>query len=145
MSSRPELVYFIEAVGLDLIKICYARDIRKRMRRLSTGCPAPLRLLGTFPGGLEIERHYHKRLAACRAHGEWFRRSPALDAVLAGLDEPALKKRPRRTGASRMTEEEYRTHTDRLFATWAEQKKQKAAAAAQRRQEKAAQIAARLP
>jgi hypothetical protein len=54
-SETTDLVYFIEAVGLDVIKVGYARDISERMRKLGPGCPAPLRLLGTMPGGLKTE------------------------------------------------------------------------------------------
>jgi hypothetical protein len=84
-----ERVYFIEAVGLDMIKIGYARDIPERLRKLSPGCPVPMRLLGTVPGGLRTEQQYHERLAGCRDHGEWFRRCPELEGVLAAIDKPA--------------------------------------------------------
>lgn len=93
--GRDELVYFIEAVGLDLVKIGYARDIDERLRKLAPGCPAPLRLLGVMPGGPSTEHHLHATLHSLRAHGEWFRRGPDLDAILATLEPPPARiKRP---------------------------------------------------
>jgi len=93
--GRNERVYFIEAVGLDLVKIGYARDIDERLRKLAPGCPAPLRLLGVISGGPSTERYLHVTLEASRAHGEWFRRGPALTEVLATIDPPpAPVRRP---------------------------------------------------
>jgi len=93
--GRNELVYFIEAVGLDVVKIGYARDIDERLRKLAPGCPAPLRLLGVMPGGPSTEHHLHTALYSLRAHGEWFRRGPEMEAILATLQPaPAKRKRP---------------------------------------------------
>jgi hypothetical protein len=94
-TSRASQVYFIEAVGLNLVKIGFARDIGERMRKLRPGCPAPLRLLGTVPGGATKERDFHVELHRLQVHGEWFRRGPALDAILATIDPPGpLAPRP---------------------------------------------------
>jgi hypothetical protein len=79
-------IYFIEAVGLNVVKIGFAKDIAERMRKLRVGCPAPLRLLGTLPGGIREERDLHCTLAKHQAHGEWFRRCPELDAILATIE-----------------------------------------------------------
>lgn len=79
-------IYFVEAVGFDLIKIGYARDIRERMRKLRPGCPAPLKLLGTEPGGAAEERAYHVLFIKHQVYGEWFRRCPEIDFVVARLD-----------------------------------------------------------
>jgi Meiotically up-regulated gene 113 len=125
-SSSLSLVYFVEAVGLDLIKIGHSRDIGKRMRRLSTGCPAPMRLLGTMPGGEKIERHYHERLAAFRVHGEWFRKAPEVASLLAGINavpEPPPQATKRIKFAD--TYEEYEARCTRLFKQWAEEKRLK--------------------
>lgn len=84
-------VYFIEAVGLNLVKIGYARNVAERMRKLRPGCPAPLRFLGTLPGGIREERDLHVTLHKAHAHGEWFRRCPELDAILATIDATNVK------------------------------------------------------
>jgi hypothetical protein len=117
MSSRrrfsPALdafkVYFIEAVGLNVIKIGYARDIGERIRKLRPGCPAPLRLLGTAPGGLSAEQEFHRTLAAHRIHGEWFRRCPELEKVLAGIDAPQPFAPPLMRRSRRLILEDHRT------------------------------------
>lgn len=141
-SRTRSRVYFIEAVGLDLIKIGYTSDLTERLRKLAPGCPAPLRLLGTVPGGLEIERHYHERLAAYRSRGEWFRRSPALDAIVSGLDQPEPPPQKPDPQAAKMNAY-YEANADRLFREWADKKKAKAASRAQRTLA-ADEIAARL-
>lgn len=126
-TSRPgERVYFIEAVGLDLVKIGYTADLTERLRKLAPGCPARLRLLGTVPGGLQIERHYHERLASCRTRGEWFRKSPALDAIIASIDPPQPPPKKPDPQIAKMNAH-YEANADRLFREWAEKKKLKAA------------------
>jgi hypothetical protein len=137
-------VYFIEAVGLNVVKIGFARDITERIRKLAPGCPAPLRLLGTVPGDLKIEQHYHERLAAHRTHGEWFKLCPALEAIISGIDAPNPPPKRPDPRAAKMNAH-YEANADRLFRSWAEQKRQKEEAAARRRQDrKTAEIAARL-
>ena len=98
--GRPgERVYFIEAVGLGVVKIGFARDIGERLRKIAVGCPAPLRLLGTIRGGPSTERHLHVALSAVHVHGEWFRRGPEIDKVLAQIDPPeAPAPRPVKRG-----------------------------------------------
>lgn len=76
-------VYFVEAVGLDMIKIGYALDLAKRFTAMMTSSPAALSLLGTLPGGPREEMELHERLAAHRAHGEWFHKTPEVMAVVA--------------------------------------------------------------
>lgn len=101
-------IYFIEAVGLGLIKIGYANDVSERMRKLRPGCPAPLKLLGRLPGGIREERDLHRQLAKQRAHGEWFRRCPEIDALLQGADKTeiqAAKAAPRKIEDTRTAEQ----------------------------------------
>lgn len=63
----------------DFIKIGFTKgDIAARMAQLQTGCPMPLRLLGTGPGGRFIEKRIHSILSSYRAHGEWFRDEPTV-------------------------------------------------------------------
>lgn len=75
-------VYFIEAAN-GLVKVGQSQSVTSRLEGLRTMSPIPLRLLGTVPGGLELEQRLHRELAASRAHGEWFHPTPALDAVMA--------------------------------------------------------------
>lgn len=87
---KSHLVYFAEAVGLNLIKIGVAADVAKRLEGLRTGCPVPIKLLGTMPGDVEIERFLHQDLAPHRTHGEWFRKSPEVEHYVDCLDKPRL-------------------------------------------------------
>ncbi len=102
-------VYFVEAVGLDVVKIGFARDIGERLRKIAVGCPAPLRLLGTMPGGPAKERDLHVALHASHVHGEWFRRGPDLEKILESVEPPPdLPKRPLRR-SRRLIEENQET------------------------------------
>lgn len=74
-------VYFVEGAGL--VKIGYAAWPIERFFNMLTCCPVPLSLLASMPGGPTIENDLHHRFADDRAHDEWFRRSPAMDEVIA--------------------------------------------------------------
>lgn len=74
-------VYFVEGAGL--VKIGFATFPVERFMGMLTSCPIPLSLLASMPGGPRVEAELHRRFAADRMHGEWFRRSPDLDAVIA--------------------------------------------------------------
>jgi hypothetical protein len=82
------LVYFIEAIGLDMIKIGIAADVGLRLSNLQTSSPVPLKLLGTMPGGKEMEGILHGMLAGQRVRGEWFRRCPKIEQYLEGCNKP---------------------------------------------------------
>lgn len=51
-----QVVYFVEAVGAERVKIGTAADAPSRIADLRTACPLPLRLLGTVEGGRDFER-----------------------------------------------------------------------------------------
>jgi hypothetical protein len=91
--TSGEVVYFVEAVGLDAVKIGWASDLGMRLKGLRTGCPAPLRVLRVIRGGHALELAMHERFKAHRTSGEWFRLS-AIEAAIAALpDEMAAEKR----------------------------------------------------
>jgi hypothetical protein len=69
-------VYFAEADGR--IKIGWSRKVSTRLAQLQTGSGVPIRLLGTMPGGLAVERRIHRQFAAARLSGEWFTATPEL-------------------------------------------------------------------
>lgn len=72
-----EIVYFLKAG--DFIKIGKATGSPEyRVSQLKTGCPFPITTLGYMTGGIKEESRLHKRFAAFRAHGEWFRAEPEL-------------------------------------------------------------------
>ena len=67
-------VYFIACVPLVAVKIGYTRQgTYNRLAALQTGCPAPLKVYGRFPGTYDDERRLHEAFASLRIHGEWFR------------------------------------------------------------------------
>ncbi len=71
-------VYFAESVGR--VKIGWSKKVATRIAQLQTGCPDPIRLLGTTPGGLGLERRLHEQFASARVGGEWFELTPDLRA-----------------------------------------------------------------
>lgn len=79
MSRRPGRVYFIEAIGLDLVKIGWtAGEVRTRLKALQCASPVELQVCGAMHGTLYQERGFHRRYRALRVRGEWFRLSPEL-------------------------------------------------------------------
>lgn len=72
-SLQPKtFVYFIEAVGLEKIKIGYSADPDSRLSTLQTGSAAELRLLGRIRGTKDTEAQLHRKFAGLRMAGEWF-------------------------------------------------------------------------
>lgn len=81
-------VYFVEAEN-GLVKIGYSANVAIRLRALLTTSATPLKLLGWLPGGTDLERDLHDRLADSRSHGEWFHQTPEVAAVLETVECPA--------------------------------------------------------
>jgi len=69
---RP-VVYFIEAVGLDLVKIGYTEELIRRFKEIRTACPVKIQLVGFLNGDRSAEAHLHRQYKDYRAEGEWFR------------------------------------------------------------------------
>lgn len=78
-----EIIYFLESG--DRVKIGFTTDTKERISALSTASPVPLKLIGTVKGGMIYERQLHKRFAAYRRHGEWFKLTPELRAEIEGI------------------------------------------------------------
>jgi len=71
-APSAKVVYFIQA-GIDgPIKVGVASDVAARVASLQVGCPFPLALLGTVPGGFSAERRLHSMFSEFRMQGEWF-------------------------------------------------------------------------
>jgi hypothetical protein len=85
MASELQGVYFIECERF--IKIGQTRDVVRRVARLETGNPFPIRPLGFIyePDVLQlavVEGRWHRRFAMLWERGEWFRAAPILrDAI----------------------------------------------------------------
>lgn len=80
-------VYFIRSGGPDgFIKIGVTSGrVEARLSSLQTGNPHKLTVLATIDGGPEVELKLHRRFAAFRVDGEWFRAAPELLAFIDGI------------------------------------------------------------
>lgn len=88
-NDQKRNVYFIEAVGLDLIKIGFARNVSQRLADLQSASPVELRLLGIMSScGVVTEREIHRTLASHRVRGEWFSRCKKIEEFLKRLERP---------------------------------------------------------
>lgn len=87
------MLYFALAEGVGHIKIGFTdgEDAGERLATLQTGSPVPLRLLGTLPGSLEDEKDLHRRFAAHRVTGEWFKPVPELLAIISPKEKLACE------------------------------------------------------
>jgi hypothetical protein len=80
-------IYFILAPDQLKIKIGQAKDVSKRLSALRTSSPCELRLLASVRSYGDFERYLHKKLAASRLHGEWFKADDqVLSVVEAAVD-----------------------------------------------------------
>ena len=67
------VVYFIQRGTTDEVKIGVSRRLGARISSLASASGEPLTLLATIPGGRDEELALHRRFAAHRLRGEWFR------------------------------------------------------------------------
>lgn len=70
--QHEPLVYYMLQGGL--VKIGTSRNLNARLQTFR-----PEKLLAVEPGDASVERTRHRQFAADRSHGEWFRRSAALE------------------------------------------------------------------
>ena len=84
-------VYFLEAVGLNLVKIGSTNRVTARFVALQAACPVEVRMLKVTKGRRRDEVALHKRFAEHRVRFEWFKLAPLRDFI-ASLpdDDPAL-------------------------------------------------------
>ena len=76
--------YFIGSDG-GPVKIGYSVDVAGRFKSIQSCSPVPLRLLATVGGGEAREAAYHIQFASARLHGEWFSRTPEIEAEIGRL------------------------------------------------------------
>lgn len=89
--SKVGLVYFA-AAGDEVVKIGVASDPLVRLRELQSGNHLEIQLLATVKGGRVAERAYHERFARDHIRGEWFKRTPEIEAEIARLQvSPAIE------------------------------------------------------
>lgn len=80
------MIYFIEAIGADRVKIGYTDgDPESRMKSLQTGCPHRLRLLAAVDGDMDAERALHQAFDHLCTVGEWFTFGPDLRGFIEAI------------------------------------------------------------
>jgi len=78
-------IYFIQAHGDGPIKIGVTGDNpTRRMVKIQSDCPWPVKLIGAIRGGVSQEKQIHLLLSRFRTQGEWFEAHPI---VLAAIQE----------------------------------------------------------
>jgi len=82
-------VYFIQRGETGPIKIGVSTNVAGRLRTLEARFSEPLVLLGTLPGGADLEQALHARFRDQRIEGEWFRPSPELFRLACGVSRTA--------------------------------------------------------
>lgn len=84
---RRYCVYFIRPEGGGPIKIGLTHDLSGRLTALQIGSPVKLALIARIDGGAgTTEAALHRRFAAGRLHGEWFREdTPGLLELIADI------------------------------------------------------------
>lgn len=83
--ARKATVYYVRRTD-GLIKIGYTgRELRVRLYGLRRE-HGPLEVLTTHSGGYDAEQANHRRFAALRVTGEWFRPEPELLAHIARIN-----------------------------------------------------------
>ena len=76
-------IYFIQAQDNGPIKIgVTGDDPRKRMVKIQTDCPWPVRLLGAIEGTASQEKQIHLVLGRFKTQGEWFEPHPVVMAAV---------------------------------------------------------------
>lgn len=74
-------VYFAVRHADRAIKIGYSKNPSERLKSFHSGS-GPCTLVAEMPGNLEHETELHRRFAASRIGGEWFRRTDELVALI---------------------------------------------------------------
>ncbi len=64
-------IYFIASEGR--IKVGVTRNVKSRIASFNTNNGAPIELIGTIDGDVEMERAIHYRLREFNLKGEWFK------------------------------------------------------------------------
>ena len=73
-ANGDPFLYAFHATGTPYYKVGFSCDPVRRLRQVQSLAPQPLELIGLIPGfGSDYEAAVHRRLAAYRHRGEWFR------------------------------------------------------------------------
>lgn len=89
--SNSGYVYFIEAVGLDRVKIGFSKDPARRRTELQTGCPCDLFVRAVMPAQAFMEGSIHRLFDEYRLDGEWFHLVDELRDFIDGIYQEAAE------------------------------------------------------
>jgi hypothetical protein len=113
MTVAPiSFVYLVRCAVTRAIKIGIARVPKERLTTLQTGCPTPLALVGSIPGGRPEEQELHRLFARKRIQGEWFALDEADVLAILECPVPVAPPQPITVGRARA----WRSHSDRREA-----------------------------
>jgi predicted GIY-YIG superfamily endonuclease len=81
-TSQSHSVYVISALGTPLLKIGMSNNVQRRLARLSTASPHPLKVMAIFEchsrrDAHDLESTLHRVFKEQRANGEWFNVTPS--------------------------------------------------------------------
>ena len=82
MSTGRCLIYFIGAGGFVKIGKSTTSALYKRLSQIQIGCPFHAELLATLEVDPVFESVIHRGLIASHERGEWFRRTPEVEAFI---------------------------------------------------------------
>lgn len=85
-------VYFITCRQTGRVKIGCAYNPFKRLKTLQSGSPTKLKIEALLKGSNKREKQLHKLLGKHRIHGEWFRISPEIEAIIKEVAKPTRVK-----------------------------------------------------
>lgn len=84
--ARSGWIYVLADDAAKQVKIGWTRgDVRARASGVRNASGRDLTINGQRPGTMAEERAIHDRFTDARVRGEWFRRTPEIDAWIAGL------------------------------------------------------------
>ena len=82
------VIYFIEIVGEDHVKIGYtSQSIGQRLSQLQVASPKPMRVLATCDGNKETEVLLHLKFQEDLIRGEWYHLSDAILDFIEGCGD----------------------------------------------------------
>ncbi len=68
------MVYFIQLENTPYVKIGFTGDDcpSRRINKIQSENPHPIKIIGTCDGDRRTESHYHALFRCCRVRGDWF-------------------------------------------------------------------------